>query len=402
MKHPKTISIQDFSYCLPDEKIAKYPLKKRDESKLLCFRNSKITQRLFKEFPAELSSDTLLVYNNTKVIRARMMFYKETGAKIEVFCLEPHIPSDYALSFQQTKEVVWRCIVGNARKWKDTPLLMDLGNGVQLKADKIGRDGADFLIKFEWDNPSLCFSDVIEKCGNIPIPPYLNRESEVSDLTTYQTVYAQYDGSVAAPTAGLHFTDHVLQELNEKGVCTDQVTLHVGAGTFQPVKSEKMALHPMHTETIAISYNTLQNLKDHLGHIIAVGTTSVRTLESIYWLGASLKRGELSSPEGAHVEQWTPYEVQDAVSPSEALDALISWMDSNDSKILTASTQIIIAPGYEFKIIEGMLTNFHQPKSTLLLLVSALVGESWKTIYDYALCHEFRFLSYGDSSLLFK
>ena len=402
MIHPKTIAISDYVYDLPDERIAKYPLGQRDESKLLAFRDGNIEEFVFNALPNLLPADTFLVYNNTKVIRARILFYKATGAKIEIFCLEPHSPADYAQSFQQTDKVIWRCMVGHARKWKEELLVMKLSNDLTLTAKKMDQQGMDFFVEFSWNNPKYSFSDVIELSGNIPIPPYLNRQSEVSDLTNYQTVYAQYKGSVAAPTAGLHFTDGVLEALRKKGVETDAVTLHVGAGTFQPVKSEQMAQHPMHTESIAVSLSTIANLQRKLGHIIAVGTTSVRTIESLYWIGALLKTGAISSPEGAHLNQWTPYELQENVSASDALSAIIDWMESHQLEMLHAETQIIIAPGYTFRIIEGMLTNFHQPKSTLLLLVSALVGECWRDIYAYALAHDFRFLSYGDSSLLMK
>lgn len=402
MIHPKEISIDNYTYDLPDERIAKYPLEKRDESKLLHYQDGKIEEGIFKQLPDIVSPNTLLVYNNTKVIRARMLFYKETGAKIEIFCLEPHEPSDYALSFQQTERVVWRSMVGGAKKWKDDVLKMDLPNGVVLTADKVGRDHGDFLIEFSWDNADLTFSDVIEQSGNIPIPPYLNRKSEESDLSDYQTVYAKYKGSVAAPTAGLHFTDEVLDKLRALGVTTDEVTLHVGAGTFQPVKASQMEDHNMHTETIAVSLSTIKQLRSKLEKVIAVGTTSVRTLESLYWIGNLFVQGKIESPQDAHLDQWTPYNDDVKNSPDIVLEALEQWMEKNDVDVLHASTQIIIAPGYTFRIIAGMLTNFHQPTSTLLLLVSALVGEDWRKIYDYALANDFRFLSYGDSSLLMK
>lgn len=398
--HPKHLKISNFTYELPDERIAKYPLHNRDESKLLCYREGVVSQRVFKTLSEELSSDALLVYNNTKVIRARMLFHKVTGAKIEIFCLEPHIPVDYALSFQQTKQVVWRCMVGGARKWKEDKLTMVLFNGTTLTAERKGREQGDFLIQFTWDNAALTFSDVIEQSGNIPIPPYLNRPSEASDLTTYQTVYAKHKGSVAAPTAGLHFTDEVLSDLHEHGIEIDEVTLHVGAGTFQPVKAVQMDAHNMHTETIAVSLETIKHLKAKVGHIIAVGTTSVRTLESLYWIGNHYIQGDIDSPDAAHLDQWTPYNEGVKHSTLDVFEALEKWMLDNGVNELHASTQIIIAPSYQFRVIEGMLTNFHQPNSTLLLLVSALVGDDWRKIYDYALAHDFRFLSYGDSSLL--
>lgn len=400
IKHPREISIEDFTYDLPDERIAKYPLEQRDKSKLLSYTGGQIAESQFKDLPSLLSSDTLLVYNNTKVIRARLLFYRETGAKVEIFCLEPHQPADYALSFQQTEKVVWRCLVGNARRWKEQFLSMELPNGVVLKAEKLGRENGDFLVELSWDDANYTFSDIIEQSGNIPIPPYLNRQSEDSDLSDYQTVYAKYKGSVAAPTAGLHFTDEVLTALRAKGAETNEVTLHVGAGTFQPVKADQMDDHDMHTETIAVNLSTITHLKEKLGHVIAVGTTSVRTLESLYWIGNLYLQGQIDSPDGAHLKQWTPYEDTPNYTPLEVLTALEKWMQDNNTDTLHAATQIIIAPGYEFRIIKGMLTNFHQPTSTLLLLVSALVGDDWKEIYSYALANDFRFLSYGDSSLL--
>ncbi len=400
--HPKEINIADYTYDLPDERIAKYPLEKRDESKLLHYAAGEIDERVFKDLPAVLKPETLLVYNNTKVIRARMLFYKPTGAKIEIFCLEPESPADYALSFQQTEVVVWRCMVGGAKKWKEGELSIELEDGLVVYAEKEKQEKGDFIIKFSWNNPAFNFSDILEKSGNIPIPPYLNRKSEASDLETYQTVYAKYKGSVAAPTAGLHFTDEVLSALRTNGVTTEEVTLHVGAGTFQPVKADKMEDHPMHTETIAVSLDTLETLHDKLGHVIAVGTTSVRTLESLFWIGNQLINGEISSDGNIHLGQWIAYDAEKVHTPHEVFEALISWMKEHKLETLHASTQIIIAPGYDFKVIEGMLTNFHQPNSTLLLLVSALVGEDWKAIYDFALANDFRFLSYGDSSLLMK
>lgn len=398
--HPKEITIADYTYDLPDERIAKYPLERRDESKLLYYQNKEIQEHVFNQLADVISPKTLLVYNNTKVIRARMLFFKETGAKIEIFCLEPHQPVDYALSFQSRERVVWRCMVGGAKKWKEDKLHMELASGAVLSAEKIRRDNGDFLIEFSWDDAELTFTDVIEQSGNIPIPPYLNRQSEESDLSDYQTVYAKHKGSVAAPTAGLHFTDGLLDNLRSVGVTTDEVTLHVGAGTFQPVKALQMEDHNMHTETIAVSLSTIKHLQKKLDHVIAVGTTSVRTLESLYWIGNLYLQGEIDTPQGAHLDQWVPYDSGREYTSAEVLKGLEVWMIDNDIDVLYASTQIIIAPGYNFRIIEGMLTNFHQPNSTLLLLVSALVGDDWRSIYDYALENDFRFLSYGDSSLL--
>lgn len=400
--HPKNIAIADYTYELPDERIAKYPLSKRDESKLLFYKNGEINERIFRQLPEIMSPDTLLVYNNTKVIRARMYFYKSTGAKIEIFCLEPEQPADYALNFQQTESVIWRCLVGGAKKWKEEKLSLELENGLSIFAEKVAQEGADFLIRFSWENADYTFSDVLEASGNIPIPPYLNRKSEASDDETYQTVYAKYKGSVAAPTAGLHFTDEVLGKLRNNGVTTDEVTLHVGAGTFQPVKADKMQNHAMHTETILVHLETLKNLRDKLGNIIAVGTTSVRTLESIFWIGNKLMNGEITDEQNIHIDQWVAYDSERVYQPKDVFTFLVKWMEERQIDELHANTQIIIAPGYKFKVIAGMLTNFHQPNSTLLLLVSALVGEDWRKIYDYALRNDFRFLSYGDSSLLMK
>lgn len=402
MTHPKHISIANYTYDLPEERIARYPIEQRDHSQLLSYKQGAIEKRVFKDLPEIISPKTLLVYNNTKVIRARLQFFKETGAKIEIFCLEPHAPADYAMSFQQTEQVTWRCMVGNARKWKSGKLTIKIDDELSLSAEQIGKEHGDYLIALSWDNSSLTFSDVIERSGNIPIPPYLNRDSETSDLSDYQTVYAKHKGSVAAPTAGLHFTDKVLDQLREKGVKTDEVTLHVGAGTFQPVKADAMADHNMHTETISVTLKTLEQLRANLGNVIAVGTTSVRTLESIFWIANDLLQGKIDTPELTHLDQWTPYENDKVASADEALAHLIGWMKDHKQDVVNAATQIIIAPSYEFKIIEGMLTNFHQPNSTLLLLVSALVGEDWRRIYDYALDNDFRFLSYGDSSLLMK
>lgn len=398
--HPKNINIARYLYDLPEERIALYPLAKRDESKLLHYRKGVMQERQFKSLPVLLPPESLLIYNNTKVIRARLFFYKKTGAKIEIFCLEPHLPSDHALAFQQKEKVVWRCLVGGARKWKDETLQMILPGGSVLSANLLGRYSGDFLIAFSWDNALLTFSEILEQSGKIPIPPYLGRKSEASDLSNYQTIYAKHKGSVAAPTAGLHFTDEVIAHLYARGIASGQVTLHVGAGTFQPVKTEQMEAHNMHTESIAVGLETIRQVKANLGHIIAVGTTSVRTLESLFWIGNQLLQGQIKSPLGAHLGQWTPYDDGPNADVEDALDALIIWLEMNAIEELHAATQIIIAPGYTFKIIEGMLTNFHQPGSTLLLLVAALVGEDWRKIYDYAIAHNFRFLSYGDSSLL--
>ncbi len=402
MQGPQNIRIEDFDYNLPDERIAKYPLEQRDASKILMFRSGRIETRRFFELSEQLDGDTLLVFNNTKVIRARLFFRKPTGAKIELFCLEPEVPRDYNLSFQAKKEVIWRCMVGNLKKWKEGNLFLELKNGPQtitISAEKVRSEGADQIIRFAWKE-DLSFGELLELSGELPIPPYLNRKTEARDLVSYQTVYSKIKGSVAAPTAGLHFTEKVLSGLQKKGIAMEEVTLHVGAGTFQPVKSETMAEHPMHAEVIEVSRDFVASLLAHKGHVIPVGTTSVRTVESLYWFGVLAKKAQW---DGMPVlNQWTPYEMENPGGKAEALGALLSYMDENELSTFRAQTRIIIAPGYDFKIISGMITNFHQPKSTLLLLVSALVGDKWKDIYDYALNNDYRFLSYGDSSLLLK
>lgn len=414
------ISIGEYDYALPDERIAKYPLQQRDASKLLVYKGGKISESIFRNAAEFLPPDCLLVYNNTRVIRARMVFRKETGARIEIFCLEPAHPADYALSLGATGKCSWNCLIGNLKKWKEGSLIRELqldGRRVQLRATRLEQGDGNELpqqgdnrnisshpILFEWDDDSLCFADLLEKSGELPIPPYLNRDTEESDLDTYQTVYSKIKGSVAAPTAGLHFTGEVLNDLRSRNITTEELTLHVGAGTFQPVKTDDVADHEMHSEVISVRRSTLVNLIQHLGNIIAVGTTSVRTLESLYYLGVQLhekeKQNELTPTSVLTVAQWDPYLTNSSLSTHEALHAILSYLDRNHLSGLQAQTQIMIRPGFQFRIIRGMFTNFHQPKSTLLLLVSAFTGAHWKTIYAYALANDFRFLSYGDSSLL--
>jgi S-adenosylmethionine:tRNA ribosyltransferase-isomerase len=399
--HPENIKIENFDYPLPDDRIAKFPLENRDDSKLLFLNSEWPAERKFKEIPDLLPSNSLLVFNETKVIQARLIFQKKTGATIEIFCLEPVSPTnDFQLAFLQTKSVIWKCFVGNAKRWKEEILEIPVdcnGEEVVLKAGKKQNLGEAFLIEFSWEPNDLNFSQIIESSGIVPIPPYLNRESVASDKERYQTIYAKNNGSVAAPTAGLHFTDRVLQELENKGVETVKVTLHVGAGTFKPVSSETIADHQMHTEQIVVSIDSLRHLKDKLNdHVIAVGTTSLRTLESLYWMALKIKNG------GDHLDlkQWDPYQMADEkLSSQEAIQILINYLHNQDLKYLKGQTQLMIAPGYRFKIISGLITNFHQPKSTLLLLVSALIGDKWKTAYNFALQNDFRFLSYGDSCL---
>ncbi|MDY4514635.1 MAG: S-adenosylmethionine:tRNA ribosyltransferase-isomerase, partial [Paludibacteraceae bacterium] len=347
-----------------------------------------------------IPAHSLLVYNNTRVIQARLVFHKPSGARIEIFCLEPLAPHDYQLSLSSTEGCTWKCMIGNAKKFRETAIDMPLqvaGGNVVLRATKGEQMGNTFAVTFSWDG-GLSFAEILDAVGELPIPPYLNRPTEERDKTTYQTVYSRIKGSVAAPTAGLHFTEAVLADLRQRGIKTTELTLHVGAGTFQPVKTEDANLHTMHTEIIAVPRQAIVDILANLGHIVAVGTTSMRTLESLYFLGCMLLRGDRS----LHVPQFMPYEQEWTLSTEKALQALLVYLDETHQDTLHAETQIMIKPGYRFRVVEQLITNFHQPKSTLLLLVSAFVGEDWKKIYDYALAHDFRFLSYGDSSILFR
>lgn len=400
------IRIEDYNYSLPDERIAKFPLQKRDESKLLLYRNGEIGESIFRNIADFLPKGSLMVFNNTKVIQARLLFRKETGAQIEIFCLEPVVPHDYALVFGQTERCSWTCLVGNLKKWKNGTLTREIiinGETVLLKADKQQTCGDSHLIEFSWNNPSFTFADLLDTAGVLPIPPYLHRETEESDLRTYQTVYSKIKGSVAAPTAGLHFTEDVFNTFESKGIAREELTLHVGAGTFKPVKSETIDGHEMHTEFISVRRSTIQNVLNKLGHIIAVGTTSVRTLESLYYIGVALNNNPDATADELKVTQWMPYdETSNHIPVASALQNILDYLDRHNTDKLVTATQIIIAPGYEFKIVKGIVTNFHQPKSTLLLLISAFVKGNWMSIYAYALNHDFRFLSYGDSSLLYN
>ena len=407
--HP--IYIDEFDYPLPDERIAKFPLPRRDASKLLDYKNSTITESNFFNISNFLPQNSLLVYNNTRVIQARLIFHKETGARVEVFCLEPLTPADYAQSLGATSECIWKCMVGNLKKWKEGTLSKTIeigGKACTLNAELLQTDGNTHSVHFTWNNSDIHFADILEKAGELPIPPYLHRKTEESDLTTYQTVYSKIKGSVAAPTAGLHFTPEVFESLKPKNIETEELTLHVGAGTFQPVKTRDVALHHMHTEVISVHRSTIEHLQQKLGNIIAVGTTSVRTLESLYYIGISFTPNSSVKPEEKceqnpktlHVSQWTPYETQSEISTNEALQNILDYLTENNLSTLHADTQIMIKPGYQFHVVNGIITNFHQPKSTLLLLVSAFVNGNWTEIYDYALANDFRFLSYGDSSLL--
>jgi len=395
------VYIDEYDYALPEERIAKYPLPQRDSSKLLIYQNSTITESKFSNIADFLPENALLVYNNTRVIQARLIFQKTTGAHIEVFCLEPLNPADYAQSLGATTECVWKCMVGNLKKWKGETLSKTVevvGKTCMINAELQETEGNTHSIRFSWNNADIHFADILEKAGELPIPPYLHRKTEESDLTTYQTVYSKIKGSVAAPTAGLHFTPEVFISLQKKNIETEELTLHVGAGTFQPVKTRDIAEHHMHTEVISVQRSTIENIQKNLGNIIAVGTTSVRTLESLYYLSLlNPQKGDLNT---FHVGQWTPYEQHSEVSTYDALQSLLDYLDANNLTTLHAETQIMIKPGYKFRVVNGIITNFHQPKSTLLLLVSAFVDGNWKQIYDYALENDFRFLSYGDSSLL--
>ena len=403
MEDTKHIKISDFNYPLPDERIAKFPLSNRDESKLLVYRQGEMSEDRFTSLPDYLEAGEMMVFNNTKVIQARLHFRKETGALIEVFCLEPIQPNDYVLSFQQTQKCSWLCMVGNLKKWKEGTLKRSIevkGKTITLCATRGECRGTSHWIDFEWDDNSLTFADVLEAVGELPIPPYLNRETQESDKQTYQTVYSKIKGSVAAPTAGLHFTERVLKALDEKGIDREELTLHVGAGTFKPVKSEEIEGHEMHTEYISVNKRTIEKLIAHGGKTIAVGTTSVRTLESLYYIGIKIHQNPEANQDELHVKQWMPYEPHPSLTPVESLQNILDYLNRHGMEALHTSTQIIIAPGYEYKIVKKIVTNFHQPQSTLLLLVSAFVKGDWKKIYDYALSHDFRFLSYGDSSLL--
>ena len=417
------IFIEEYNYPLPDERIAKYPLANRDQSKLLIYRDGKVSEDHFYHIGEYLSADSLLIYNNTRVIQARLEFHKQSedgtqGARIEIFCLEPLLPHDYQLSLGSTSGCTWKCMIGNAKKWKtgalSLPVQLPSGEHITLFAEKGEQTGNTFAVRFWWNTPAsnlsplasnlnISFAEILDAVGELPIPPYLNRKTEESDKTTYQTVYSRIKGSVAAPTAGLHFTDNVLNGLRQKGIQTAEVTLHVGAGTFQPVKVADANQHTMHTEIIAVPRETIATLIANLGHIVAVGTTSMRTLESLYFIGEELCAGFRmpdSEDTTLFVAQFAPYEQEHRLSTREALQALLDYLDNTQQDTLHAETQIMIKPGYQFRVVDQLITNFHQPKSTLLLLVSAFVGGDWHTIYDYALSHNFRFLSYGDSSIL--
>ncbi len=430
MTNPKHIRISDYNYPLPDERIAKFPVAQRDHSKLLVYRHGQVSEDLFYNLPKYLPKGALMVFNNTKVIQARLHFRKATGALIEIFLLEPAQPADYEQMFQSKGHCAWYCLVGNLKKWKEGGLERTITNNrepitnngepitnnreaITVRASRGEVHGTSYRIDFDWDG-ELSFAELIDAMGELPIPPYLNRETQESDKTTYQTVYSKIKGSVAAPTAGLHFTPQVLEAVEAAGIDREELTLHVGAGTFKPVKSQEIEGHEMHTETVSVHRQTIEKLIAHGGKAIAVGTTSVRTLESLYYMGLKTLLNPHIDEADLYVSQWEPYDgparpegtlssertVDSNPSTVNCLKALLAWMDQRHLQVLHSSTQIIIAPGYDYKIVKMLITNFHQPQSTLLLLVSAFVHGDWHRIYDYALSHDFRFLSYGDSSLL--
>lgn len=402
MKKIQEIAIAEYDYPLPDERIAKYPLAQRDSSKLLLYNKGVVSEDVFSNLPKYIPQNALMVFNNTKVIQARLRFRKETGALIEVFCLEPEQPCDYQQIFLETKECVWQCLVGNSNRWKGGVLSQVVevgGKNVTLSVERVGGPAAVNHVRFSWDG-GVSFAELLEAAGELPIPPYLNRRTEESDTRTYQTVYSKIKGSVAAPTAGLHFTPAVLEALTAAGVEREEVTLHVGAGTFKPVKSELIADHEMHEEYIEVRKALIEKIVAAGGQAVAVGTTSVRTLESLYFLGELVAENPAVTQDELHVNQWTPYNREHSLTTVDSLKALLEWMERNGLDRVHSHTQIMIAPGYRYRIVKAIVTNFHQPKSTLLLLVSAFVNGDWRTIYDYALANGFRFLSYGDSSLL--
>lgn len=401
-KIAENIRMNEYAYPLPEKRIAKYPLKKRENSKLLIYNNREISHDNFGNLVSYLQPGSLLVFNETKVIRARLEFRKETGARIEIFCLEPYSPADYNLAFEASYSVSWRCIVGNLRKWKNQALnriIITDEFEFKLFAERIGEEDGEQIIKFSWNNKEISFGEILETTGLTPIPPYLNRDSEEIDNNRYQTIYSKNRGSVAAPTAGFHFTDTILKDLDRQKIIRAQVTLHIGTGTFKPVKSHTAKGHKMHNERFYISKPELLKLAEN-NRIIPVGTTSLRTIESLYWLGNKIKHNPTINPDNLTINQWEPYNQDIPLSRNESVETLLEFMDKNGKTKIEASTKIMIIPGYKFRMTDGLITNYHQPHSTLLLLIAAFVGEDWKKIYQYSLENNFRFLSYGDSSLL--
>ncbi len=396
----QAINLEDYNYSLAEHRIAKYPLHQRDQSKRLIYRDHQIREDVFKHIPTYLDKDSLLVFNNTKVIHARVTFFKSTGAKIEIFCLEPFLPKNYTDALNSSNECTWKCFVGNAKKWKNNVLTKQIfinGKETTLSAEKTEQQGQAYIIRFRW-NPVIPFYKILNENGAIPIPPYLKRESEETDKERYQTIYSNIEGSVAAPTAGLHFTQEILKN---KNINTEKITLHIGAGTFTPVKTPDITEHPMHTERYYITADSLSNIMHYLKNIIAVGTTTLRCLESLYWTGVKISQSPSGISSAIHLDQWEHNELPQDIPVLKALKSIQNYMHKHKMDILEASTRIMIIPGYQFRIPRVLITNFHQPKSTLLMLIAAFIGEDWKSIYSYALAHDFRFLSYGDSNLLF-
>ncbi len=402
--HPADLKIEDYTYTLPDERIARYPLLQRDASKLLVYKKGMISEGVFSQLPDELPSGSLIVFNQTKVVHARLLFRKPTGGAIEVFCLEPHEQyGGVSIAMTQQGKVWWRCMVGGAAKWKEGIMLEAAHPHFKLTAKIIERAATDFIIELEWDNPDLSFAEVLREAGDLPLPPYLNRTAEAQDEVGYQTIFAAEEGSVAAPTASLHFTPAVMEGLIAKGIQSTLLTLHVGAGTFKPVKAETIGAHQMHAEWMEVSRTVIEDLLAHPAKkIIAAGTTTLRTLESLYWIGCKIIAQPDVTANALEINQWEPYRHDLNVPATVALRALQDWLLRTGSDRIITKTGILIAPGYDFKIVSGLITNFHQPQSTLLLLVAALIGEDWRRVYDYALAHRFRFLSFGDSSLLWR
>lgn len=401
----KSIRIEEYDYLLNEDRIAKYPLSQRDDSKLLIYKNKSITKSTFSSISELLNKEQTIVYNNTKVIQARLKFKKITGASLEIFLLNPIEPSDYQLSFTSVSQCVWNCVIGNIKRWKGEILVKQIPIlNAELEAKMLSRSSDGAFVEFNWkstNSNTITFADIVAACGQVPIPPYLNREPVIADKQTYQTVYAKPEGSVAAPTAGLHFTPSVINKIKEIGCSFTEVTLHVGAGTFKPVKSDTIGEHEMHTERIYVTKDALKTIIRTLGSIVAVGTTSMRTLESLYWLGVKIIEGE-NNLANLHVNQWDAYKLNDSYSAKQSFEAILNYIEEEGTDYLMASTQMIIVPGYNFRIVDTLITNFHQPRSTLLLLVAAFIGDDWKKVYEYAIQNGFRFLSYGDSSILFK
>lgn len=398
------LQISAFDYELPEDRIARYPLEFRDLSKLLVYRNGSISDETFSNLPDVLSGNELLIVNNTKVIHSRLRFQKETGATIEIFCLEPCAPSEYVTALQSRASCIWKCLIGNQKRWKGGSLQLEVESAqgsILMEASRKGQDGTSVLVEFTW-NGNITFAELLEITGKTPIPPYLNRDSETIDSERYQTVYSSVDGSVAAPTAGLHFTPGVFEQLRNKGIETDDVTLHVGAGTFKPVQTEEVSKHEMHPEFFTVSKETLEHLAQKASSLVAVGTTSLRTLESLYWLAAKVKSGQIPENDDLWLDQWEPYQLKADFTYTEAIGILLKHMEAANQNTLHAKTKIMIVPGYTIRSCSALITNFHQPKSTLLLLVSAFIGKNWQKVYAHALSNNYRFLSYGDSSILFR